>query len=170
MFSRLRDIHYKFAPDTIKRLFKAIPHVGESYIANSITSVFNDYLPNNVPSNCKIEKAYQYIANAEKYNISLICIPQNDFNIFEKKSTSEITVGSSNNCSQYEQKWFNVYAVSYVRDPTWNLFVQSLNTVQCRYDAVNVLTNIHKRHHTARLVGRDMGSPLCVQHLIDILH
>ena len=42
-------------------------------------------------------------------------------------------------------------------------------TVRCRYNAVNFLQNIHKRHHTARPTGRGMGCFLWVQPLIDIL-
>ena len=30
-------------------------------------------------------------------------------------------------------------------------------TVRCRYNAVNFLTNIHKRHPIARPLGRGMG-------------
>ena len=43
------------------------------------------------------------------------------------------------------------------------------NKVWCRYNAVNFLTNIHKRHPIARPLGRDMGCLLWIQHLIDIL-
>ena len=43
------------------------------------------------------------------------------------------------------------------------------NTVQCRYNAVNFLRNIHKRHPIARPWGRGMGCRLWVNHLIDIL-
>ena len=42
-------------------------------------------------------------------------------------------------------------------------------TVQCRYKAVNFLTNIHKRYPIARPLGRGMGCLLWIQHLIDIL-
>ena len=43
------------------------------------------------------------------------------------------------------------------------------NTVRCRYNAVNCLTNIHERHPIARPLGRGMGYLLWIQHLIDIL-
>ena len=39
----------------------------------------------------------------------------------------------------------------------------------CRYNAVNFLTNIHKRHPIARPLGRGMGRLLWIQHLIDVL-
>ena len=42
-------------------------------------------------------------------------------------------------------------------------------TVWCRYNAVNFLTNIHKRHPIARPSGRGKGCLLWIQHLIDIL-
>ena len=41
------------------------------------------------------------------------------------------------------------------------------NTVQCRYNAVNFPSNIHKRHPIARPLGRGMGCLLWIQHLID---
>ena len=40
---------------------------------------------------------------------------------------------------------------------------------QCRYNAVNILKNIHKRHAIARPLGRGMVCLLWIQHLIDIL-
>ena len=43
------------------------------------------------------------------------------------------------------------------------------STVWCCYNAVNFLTNIHKRHPIAHLLGRGMGCLLWIQHLIDIL-
>ena len=43
------------------------------------------------------------------------------------------------------------------------------NTVQCHYNAVNFLTNIHKRHHIARPLGRGMRCLLWTQNQIDIL-
>ena len=43
------------------------------------------------------------------------------------------------------------------------------HTVRCRYNAVNFLTNIHKRHPIARPLGRGMGCLLWIQHLLDIL-
>ena len=42
-------------------------------------------------------------------------------------------------------------------------------TVRCRFNAVNYLTNIHKRHPIARPTGRGMGCVLWIRHLIDIL-
>ena len=42
-------------------------------------------------------------------------------------------------------------------------------TVRCRYNAVNFITNIHKRHPMARPLGRGMGCLLWIQHLIDIM-
>ena len=47
--------------------------------------------------------------------------------------------------------------------------VITIGTVWCRCNAVNFLKNIHKRHPIARLLGRGMGCPLWIQHLIDIL-
>ena len=44
-----------------------------------------------------------------------------------------------------------------------------LSTVRCRYNAVNFITNIHKRHPMARPLGRGMGCLLWIQHLIDIM-
>ena len=41
------------------------------------------------------------------------------------------------------------------------------NTVQCRYNAVNFPSNIHKRHPIARPLGRGMGCLWWKQHLID---
>ena len=41
--------------------------------------------------------------------------------------------------------------------------------VRCRYNAVNFLTNIHKRHPIARPLGRGMGCLLWILHLVDIL-
>ena len=43
------------------------------------------------------------------------------------------------------------------------------HTVRCRYNAVNFITNIHKRHPMARPLGRGMGCLLWIQHLIDIM-
>ena len=43
------------------------------------------------------------------------------------------------------------------------------NTVQCRYNAVNFLKNIEKRHLIARPLGRGMVCLLWIQHLIDVL-
>ena len=43
------------------------------------------------------------------------------------------------------------------------------HTVQCRYNAVNFLENINKRHPMARPLGRGMGCLLWIQHVIDIL-
>ena len=48
-----------------------------------------------------------------------------------------------------------------------NMVVTS--TVRCRYNVVNFLTNIHKRHPISRPLGRDMGCLLWIQYLIDIL-
>ena len=41
--------------------------------------------------------------------------------------------------------------------------------MRCRYNAVNFLTNFHKRHPIARPLGRAMGCLLWIQHLFDIL-
>ena len=41
--------------------------------------------------------------------------------------------------------------------------------MRCRYNAVNFLTNIRKRHPIARPLGRGMGCLLWIQHLIDTL-
>ena len=49
------------------------------------------------------------------------------------------------------------------------LIATNPNTVRCRYNAVNFITNIHKRHPMARPLGRGMGCPLWIQHLIDIM-
>ena len=43
------------------------------------------------------------------------------------------------------------------------------STVRCRYNAVNFITNIHKRHPMARPLGRGMGCLLWIQHLIDLM-
>ena len=43
------------------------------------------------------------------------------------------------------------------------------NTVRCRYNAVNLFTNIHQRHPIAHPLGRGMGCLLWVHQLIDIL-
>ena len=43
------------------------------------------------------------------------------------------------------------------------------HTVWCRYNAVNFITNIHKRHPMARPLRRGMGCLLWIQHLIDIM-
>ena len=43
------------------------------------------------------------------------------------------------------------------------------DTVWCRYNAANFITNIHKRHPMARPLGRGMGCLLWIQHLIDIM-
>ena len=56
--------------------------------------------------------------------------------------------------------------------PSGVLFIrprQKVYTVRCRYNAVNFLTNIHKRHPIARPLGRAMWRLLWIQHLIDIL-
>ena len=41
--------------------------------------------------------------------------------------------------------------------------------MRCRYNAVNFLKNINKRHPIARPLGRGMGCLLWIQDLIDIL-
>ena len=46
---------------------------------------------------------------------------------------------------------------------------QLWNTVRCRYNADNFITNIHKRHPMARPLGRGMGCLLWIRHLIDIM-
>ena len=43
------------------------------------------------------------------------------------------------------------------------------NTVLCRYNAVNFLTNINKRHQIPRPLGRGMGCFMWMQHLVHIL-
>ena len=43
------------------------------------------------------------------------------------------------------------------------------HTVWCRYNVVNFITNIHKRHPMARPLRRGMGCLLWIQHLIDIM-
>ena len=43
------------------------------------------------------------------------------------------------------------------------------NTVWCRYNTVNFIKNIYKRHPISRPLGRNMGCLLWIQHLIDIL-
>ena len=52
---------------------------------------------------------------------------------------------------------------------TFNWKWNQLQWVRCRYNAVNFLTNIHKRHPIARPLGRGNGCLLWIQHLIDIL-
>ena len=42
-------------------------------------------------------------------------------------------------------------------------------TVWYPYNAVNFITNIHKRHPMARPLGRGMGCLLWIQHLIDLI-
>ena len=49
------------------------------------------------------------------------------------------------------------------------IFILYIYTVWCRYNAVNFLTNIHKRHPIARPLGRGMGCILWIQRLIDTL-
>ena len=49
----------------------------------------------------------------------------------------------------------------------WNWYI---NTVQCCYNRVNFLTNIHKRHPITRPLGRGMGSLLWIQNLIFCLN
>ena len=46
--------------------------------------------------------------------------------------------------------------------------IKFVGTVGCRYNAVKFLTNIHKRRHIARPLGRGMGCLWWIQHLIDI--
>ena len=46
---------------------------------------------------------------------------------------------------------------------------RALYTVRCLFNAVNFLTNIHKRHPIACALGRCMWCLLCSQHLINIL-
>ena len=53
--------------------------------------------------------------------------------------------------------------------PPCSLYYGLLSTVRCRYNAVNFLKNINKRHPIARPSGRGMGCLLWIQHLIDIL-
>ena len=43
------------------------------------------------------------------------------------------------------------------------------DTVRCRYNAVNFVTNMHDRHLIARSLGRGMGRLLWIQHLLDIM-
>ena len=43
------------------------------------------------------------------------------------------------------------------------------NTVRCRYNTATFPINIHKRHPIASPLGRGMGCPLWIHHLIDIL-
>ena len=54
---------------------------------------------------------------------------------------------------------------------TFLTVIISLNTctVQCCYNVVNFLTNIHKRHPIPSPLGWGMGCLLWIQHLIDIL-
>ena len=42
-------------------------------------------------------------------------------------------------------------------------------SVECCYNTVNFLTNIHKRHPIACTLGRGMGCLLWIHYLIDIL-
>ena len=49
------------------------------------------------------------------------------------------------------------------------IYATMWHTVRCRYNAVNFLTNIHKRHPISRPLRRGMGCLLCIQHLSDIL-
>ena len=49
------------------------------------------------------------------------------------------------------------------------IVVYFYSNVQCRYNAVNFLKNIQKRHPLARPLGRGMGCLLWIQHLIDVL-
>ena len=41
--------------------------------------------------------------------------------------------------------------------------------VQCRYNSINILTDIRKRHPIAGPIGLGMGCHMWIQHLIDIL-
>ena len=54
-------------------------------------------------------------------------------------------------------------------DVILRVWVNWLNAdaVRCRYNAVDFITNIHKRHPMARPLGRGMGCPLWIQHPID---
>ena len=51
----------------------------------------------------------------------------------------------------------------------WICFKKHKNTVWYRYNVINSLTNIHKRHPIARPLGRGMGCLLWACHLLDIL-
>ena len=44
-----------------------------------------------------------------------------------------------------------------------------IDTVLCRYIAVNFLTNINERHPIAHQLGRGLGCQLWIQHFVDIL-
>ena len=57
-----------------------------------------------------------------------------------------------------------VYLAMFLSGPLYTAY-----TVWRRYNAVNFLTNIHKRHPMARPLAGPMGCLLLVQHLVDIL-
>ena len=53
-----------------------------------------------------------------------------------------------------------------IQESYWEIF---RHAVQCRYNTVNFLKNIHKRHPIARPLGQGMGCLLWIQLLIAIL-
>ena len=59
--------------------------------------------------------------------------------------------------------WLSIHTMSVI------MVIERHNTVRCGFNAVNFITNIHKRHPMARPLGRGMGCLLWIQHLIDIM-
>ena len=86
--------------------------------------------------------------------------------------------GSSNRFSRIRFKYlenFATWCLSHLLTKVTNMYTHHyslampLIIVWCHYNAVNFLTNIHKRHTIARLLGRAMVCLLWVQPMIDIL-
>ena len=71
----------------------------------------------------------------------------------------------------YAYNWHTIQLNRYMRcgETFKSITTRKSYTVQCCYNAVNLVQNLHKRHPIARPLGRDMGCLLVIQILIYIL-
>ena len=102
-----------------------------------------------------------------KWHMNFICHRADDNNIDRWRLTmnNDLQMNNDHMDNKQWEQWKNTMIQHRARHIPFIARQPGASTVQCRYNVVNLLTNIHKRHPIARPMGRGMGCLLWIQHL-----
>ena len=111
---------------------------------------------NSTPNCIRLSDASRHMNTISLWEQKIIFAHWNIWMYFNPLSLAIFVIVSDHNFQMQFCYWYQNH-------------LSEANTVRCRYNAVNFLTNTHKRHPIARPLGRGMGCILWIQHLINIL-